>query len=93
MGMRESQGEQNDVVFQFLREPQAGRNEPIVHIAVLGFMNSNGYVSSQVLSHVSIIARLKKNERKYHKIICMRSWSLTSMTLCSRLLILVYQQM
>ena len=35
--MRESQGEQNDVVFQFLREPQAGRNEPIVHIAVLGF--------------------------------------------------------
>lgn len=84
-----AKGTERDVGFQFLHEPQAGRNEPIVHIAVLGFMNSNGYVSSQVLSHVTIITRL--HVCKYHKIICVRSWSLTSMTLCSRLLILVYQ--
>lgn len=84
-----AKGTERDVGFQFLYVPQAGRNEPIVHIAVLGFMNSNGYVSSQVLSHVPIITRL--HVCKYHKIICVRSWSLTSMILCSRLLILVYQ--
>ena len=50
---------EQDTGFEFLREPPAGTNEPFMHIAVSDLvMNSNGSVSCQVLSNVSIIARL-----------------------------------